>query len=72
MKALSASERFKPEKRAKDIDDLQVLLRKSPGPLVFPGSAVAEENKAMVKDLVPFLSKNGRWSEQEWLDRLGL
>lgn len=72
MKALSASERFYVEKVRKDVGDIEALLTQQPGPLLFPGSTMAEANKAMVKALVPQLAKFGSWSETEWLERLGL
>lgn len=53
MKALSASERSDEEKARKDVGDIEALLELQPGPLLFPGSTMAEANKAMVKELVP-------------------
>lgn len=72
MKALSASERFKETKRFTDVTDIQVLLDKRLGSLLFLDSAMAEDNKALVKELISVLVKYGTWSEQEWLRRLGL
>ena len=72
MKAHAISERWLEEKRLQDLDDIKELLKKFPGPLRFPGSVQAEANKTFVKEFVPVLSKYGQWSEEEWLDRLGL
>lgn len=72
MKALAVSERWLEEKRLQDLDDIKALLKKFPGPLQFPGSVQAEANKVFVKELVPVLSNHSKWSEEEWLDRLGL
>lgn len=72
MKAFSASERYKEEKRDKDIGDIQKLLEMYPGALQFPGSPQAEENKAFVRKLVPVLVEHSEWSSEEWLCRLGL
>ncbi|RYP08547.1 hypothetical protein DL764_001838 [Monosporascus ibericus] len=72
IKALSASERFDEKKVHKDVGDIEALLELQPGPLLFPGSTMAKANKAMVKELVPKLAQFGRWSETEWLERLGL
>ena len=72
MKALSASERSDKKKVRKDVGDIEALLELQLGPLLFPGSTMAEANKAMVKELVPNLAQLGRWSETEWLGRLGL
>jgi hypothetical protein len=72
MKALSASERFYIEKVRKDVADIEMLLEQQPGPLLFPGSTMAEANKAMVKELVPKLAQFSSRSETEWLERLGL
>lgn len=72
MKAVAISERFLDEKRLQDLEDIKVLLGMFPGPLLFPGSAQAEANKAFVKQFVPLLSEFGDWPKKKWLHELGL
>lgn len=72
VKALAASNRPDEAKSLQDVRDIEVLLSQFPGPLVFPGSAMAEANKAFVKEFIPSLAKFGKFSEKEWLELLGL
>ncbi|KAM5350122.1 hypothetical protein ACJ41O_006627 [Fusarium nematophilum] len=68
----SATERYKEEKRDRDIADVQKLLEMLPGPLLFAGSDKAEWNRAFVKGLVPFLVEHSGWSKEKWLAMMGL
>jgi hypothetical protein len=72
MKAFGASKRLDIGKCRNDINDIKLLLATRSGPLLFPGSAEAEANKAFVKGFLPLLSKFGQWTEEEWIRRLGL
>lgn len=72
MKAFGASQREELKKLRQDIADIEVMLLKHPGPLLFAGSTMAEANKDFVKEFLPLLAGNSGWSEKEWRERLGL